>query len=348
MRVLVLTTQVLFTRGGAEIHAASLVDALRKAGHEADLASIPFKWYPPEKILDHMLACRLLDITEGNGLRADRVIALRFPAYYAPHPCKVLWVMHQHRMAFDLWGGPECDMALDPQGRLVREAVEKAERELIPQSRAVFANSQNVADRLSRCCGVRAEALYHPPRGAERFHGGPSGDWFYYPGRICPLKRQELVLRALAHTREAVKVIFAGRPDNPEYMEGLLSLAKKLHVEDRVRWEGHVTDERSIELYAGSCGVLYPAQDEDYGYVPLEAMLSEKPVVTCTDSGGPLEFIADAENGLVSAPEEEALAAAMDRLWKERAFGTEAGRRGRAKIDEKGITWDNVLKQLLA
>lgn len=348
MRVLVLTTQVLFTRGGAEIHAASLADALRKAGHEADIAAIPFKWYPPEKILDHMLACRLLDLAEGNGQKVDRVIGLRFPAYHAPHPNKVLWVMHQHRMAFDLWGEPECDLALSPQGRMVREAIEKVERTLIPEARAVFANSRNVAERLKKFCGVDAEPLYHPPRGAERFHGGEADDWLYYPGRICELKRQELVLRALARTKNPVKVIFSGKPDNPEYMDSMLALAKKLHLGDRVQWAGLVSDERMIALYSGALGVLYPAKDEDYGYVPLEAMLSEKPVLTCSDSGGPLEFITDGENGLVAAPQEESLAEAMDRLYAERTFAREAGIKGCGKLREMNLTWDNVVRRLLA
>ena len=38
-------------------------------------------------------------------------------------------------------------------------------------------------------------------------------------------------------------------------------------------------------------GVIFPPLDEDYGYVTLEAMLAAKPVITCTDSGGPLEFV---------------------------------------------------------
>ena len=41
----------------------------------------------------------------------------------------------------------------------------------------------------------------------------------------------------------------------------------------------------------------------------LEAMLSAKPVITCSDSGGPLEFVMDQQTGLVagSTPESVAL-----------------------------------------
>src|SRR5688572_32084642 len=84
MRILIGTTHVPFIRGGAEAHAEGLRDALIAAGHEAEIVAVPFKWYPPEKILEHMLACRLLDLTEVAGLPVDLFIGLKFPAYLIP------------------------------------------------------------------------------------------------------------------------------------------------------------------------------------------------------------------------------------------------------------------------
>ncbi len=343
-----LTTQVLFTKGGAEIHAQSLIDALRRAGHEAELVAIPFKWYPPERILDNLLACRMLDIGESNGLPVDRVIGLRFPAYHIPHPNKVLWILHQHRTAFDLWAKPDCDLGYYPEGQSVREAIMRSETELLPEARAIFANSRNVAGRLKEFCGLDSTPLYHPPRGAERFRTGEFGDYFFYPSRLCELKRQELVLEALARTKRPVRMVFAGKPDNPAYMEKLRTMAERFRVSSRVEWLGLISDEDMLARYAGCRGVIFPPLDEDYGYITLEAMLSAKPVITCTDSGGPLEFISDGGTGLVRAPNAEAIAEAMDTLWEDRAFGQEAGQRGRARIDELGINWPNVIAKLLA
>ena len=42
--------------------------------------------------------------------------------------------------------------------------------------------------------------------------------------------------------------------------------------------------------------------DEDYGYITLEAFFAGKPVITHTDSGGPLEFVTHEHNGLVTEP----------------------------------------------
>ena len=51
MRVAVCRPQVPFAYGGAEIFTDSLVDELRARGHEADVVSVPFKWYPGATVL---------------------------------------------------------------------------------------------------------------------------------------------------------------------------------------------------------------------------------------------------------------------------------------------------------
>src|SRR5258708_33811416 len=102
MRILIATTHVPFVRGGAEMHADGLRQALRVAGHEAEIVALPFKWYPPETILDHMLACRLLDLTEVMGAPVDIFIGFKFRAYMTHHPNKVLWPCHLQSTHYDL------------------------------------------------------------------------------------------------------------------------------------------------------------------------------------------------------------------------------------------------------
>jgi hypothetical protein len=60
------------------------MQALRSLGHEAEIVAIPFKWYPPERILAQVLACRLLDLSESGGSPIARVIGLKFPVYLIP------------------------------------------------------------------------------------------------------------------------------------------------------------------------------------------------------------------------------------------------------------------------
>jgi glycosyltransferase involved in cell wall biosynthesis len=88
--------------------------------------------------------------------------------------------------------------------------------------------------------------------------------------------------------------------------------------------------------------------DEDYGYVTLEAMLASKPVITCTDSGGPLEFVCDGETGLITEPTPQGLATAMDRLWGDRAQAKALGESGRAYYSSQKISWATVVQRLLS
>ena len=210
MRILLATTQVPFVRGGAEVLAEGLREALVDGGHEAEIVAVPFKWYPPGRILDNMLACRLLDLTEVCGIRTDLLIGLKFPAYHIPHPAKALWIVHQHRTAYDMWCHPMGDLHRYPNGKQVRDAIEQADRKLIPEARVIATISKNVSRRLEQYCGIASQPLYNPPPGSGRFHCAGSDDYLFFPSRLNRSKRQELVLQALPLTHSPVVVHFAG------------------------------------------------------------------------------------------------------------------------------------------
>jgi glycosyltransferase involved in cell wall biosynthesis len=189
----------------------------------------------------------------------DRLIGLKFPAYLIPHPRKVIWLLHQHRQAYDLWQHPLNDLHRYPNGDDVRAAIHRADCELIPQARHVFANSRNVAGRLERFCGVQATPLYHPPRDAALFYTRPAEDFLYFPSRINPLKRQDLVLEALAQTRLPVKVYFSGSAEEAGFRAEMRGADAQKRLCGPGAMVGPVSEEKKRDLYARSLGVLFPA-----------------------------------------------------------------------------------------
>jgi glycosyltransferase involved in cell wall biosynthesis len=308
--------------------------------------SIPFRFNPIEQVRRSMAIWDGEDFNLLNGHEADRVICLQFPAYYVKHPRKVLWLLHQFRLVYDLWDTPFASGAKrETDVHELRNEIIERDSEALSQIHLRFANSHNVANRLKRFNGISATPLYHPPFSAERFFTAPAENYIYAPSRLEEAKRQDVLIRAMAHVTSPVAVVLSGDGGQRAKLE---ALAAEMEVTSRVHFLGHVTDDEKLGLYAHALGVFFGPYDEDYGYVTLEAMLASKPVITCTDSGGPLEFTRDGETGCVVAPDPEEIARAIDSLYGDKTRAAELGQRGRETYEGMNISWSNVVDRLTA
>ncbi len=348
MRIAVCHPQTAFVRGGAETHTNALVRALNEAGHEAEVVSVAGKWYPATEIVHQMAVWRSIDLTESNGLPIDMVIALKFPAYLVKHERKVVWLIHQHRSAYELWDHPVyADLSKQDEGPAVRDMIWQADRIALGEAKRVFTNSINVRDRLYNSTGLPSEALYHPSPLTEALLSTEPrelGDYILFPSRLEGLKRQTLVVEAMRHARSDVRLVLVGSgPDEP----ALRRQISKAGLSNRVSIEVAVPDERLVDLYDNALGVYYGPYDEDYGYVTLEGMAARRPVVTLTDAGGPLEFVADGETGLVAHPEPSEIGAAFDGLFKDRALAKRLGDAGSEKLNASMPTWPEIVARLV-
>jgi hypothetical protein len=108
MRIVVAEARPPFMRDGAELHAQSLVTQLRRRGHDAESVALPFRGARDE-LLREAAAWRMLNLSTSNARPVDVLIATRFPTWFARHPRKVVWLIHQHRAAYDLFGTPYSD-----------------------------------------------------------------------------------------------------------------------------------------------------------------------------------------------------------------------------------------------
>jgi glycosyltransferase involved in cell wall biosynthesis len=340
--VLVCAAQAPFVTGGAEILVSELKANLERRGFRADVANVPFKWYPVSELPRQALAWRLLDVTESNGVAVDLVIPTKFPSFLVRHPRKVAWLFHQHREAYDLHGTPYCSFRATPEDEQVRQAIHAMDDTALRECRRIFTISRNVAERLARYNRLEGEALYPPPHHLGRYRTEDYGPYLFYAGRLDRLKRLDLLLDALARTRSPARLKIAGA--GPLELE-LRKQVARLGIEERVELLGFVSADALLELYARCRAAAYAPLNEDYGYVTVEAFLSRKPVVTTADAGGVLEFVTDGETGLVAEASPDALALAIDRLWSlPEARLRDMGEAGRARVE--GITWDHVIDRL--
>jgi glycosyltransferase involved in cell wall biosynthesis len=321
-----------------------LQHALLEHGHSAEIVAIPFKWYPPDEIVRQMLIWQLLDLTEANGKTIDKVITLKFPAYLVRHPNKVVWLVHQHRQAYDLWGTEYGDLHGHEGGR-VREIIMQADNRSLGEARKVFTISQNVSARLLEYNRIASQPLYPPVKQREAFFCGDYGDYIFCPSRLDALKRQHLLIEAMSLVKSDARCVVAGQGAHERELRRLIA---SLGLGARVEIVSGATDEQIAGYYANSLAVFFGPFQEDYGFVTIEALYSRKAVITLTDSGGPLEFIRDGLNGMVVAPTAETIAEAVDTLFKDRARARAMGEQSYQLAGELQLDWPHVVKSLLS
>lgn len=342
--VLVVTSSPPSVEGGHLVIGRELVAALREAGHTADLVITPVNPFGQATAYARTWSTNVRTTAEGR--RVDRVISLRFPSYAVRHPSHVSWLNHRMREYYDLW--ERFSGSLSWKNRIKegvrRRIIHTADGWLLRHNvHRIHAQSRTIQRRLSRWGGLASEVLY-PPAPRRPYRCDEYGDFLFSVSRLAPLKRQELMLRALAHPAAAgVRLVIAG--DGPE-RETLTALRRELDLDARVTFAGRLDEAALLDHLARCRAVVFPPFDEDYGFVTTEAFASAKAVITCHDSGGPAELVRDGENGFVADPTPGSLARAMHALAEDRALAARYGDAARA--DAARLTWTETVSRLLA
>ena len=342
--IAVCAAQIPFFKGGAEAHVGGLMRELAKRQYEADLINIPFKWYPRDELLNSLEVWRLLDLSESNARKIDMIITTKFPSYFAEHPNKVLWLFHQFRHLYDLWGTPYSDFDSSQAADCrFRDQLIELDTEVLRSYKRIYTNARNTAARLKKYNGIDSVPLYHPPHLAGRYFAAEDKGYILSVGRLDRLKRVDLLVRSIPFMDRQIKCRIAGT--GPE-VKNLQKLARTGGVADRVEFLGFVPDDDLLALYAHATAVYFAPWDEDYGYVTLEAFLSQKPVITACDSGGPLEFVEDGQSGIIiQSTDEKELAQKSEELFFDKDRCRRYGRAGYEKV--KDISWDTVIETLI-
>lgn len=341
MRIAVCRPQVPFAYGGAEIFTDTLVAQLRERGHEAEIVSIPFKWYPQARVLTQAFLWRLLDLSESDGRPIDLVVGTKFPSYLVRHPEKRVWLIHQFRQAYELDRTELGQFSESAEDRAIRRKVQHLDQVALGEATRLFATSGNVAGRLQRSTGLTAEVLPHPAQELAYRNEG-HGDFILSVNRLDRAKRVDLLLEAAA-LDDSLQVVVVGEGPDRERLE---SLARDKGLGSRMRFTGRVPGDEVAHLYATCFASFYAPIDEDFGLGPYESFLSGKPVVTTTDAGGPLDVVHDGSTGRVVAAEPAAVAQAAVWLRDHADEAAAFGAAGKAIAAE--VTWERAIARLLS
>lgn len=358
--ILVLGVKVPFTKGGAEILVSNLVEQLKIAGHNVDLVELPFSGYKEESWLAQAALWRSLDLSVFGGEKVDLLIGTKFPSYYVStknsNLKKSLWLVHQHRQLYDLYGGNFSGMNDQPRIEAMRRSLVETDTKAINECDYISAISHNVAERLESYNQIKAEVLYPPLPLGNAYVANASierrAPYILSVGRLCSIKRVDLMFKAIAQLPPPLRIKVVGAPDEKGIMEYYKREIDALQIWDRVDFMGRVDQKTLIKLFSECLAVYYAPYNEDYGYVTLEGFASSRPVITALDSGGVLEFVKHEKNGLIAQPNAESMAEMFNRLATDHNFADKLGANGREMVDKLGLaqnaSWSKLIAALLS
>ena len=343
MRIAVVTSSPPMAEGGHMVIARELTRALRDTGYDAHIVITPQNRFGRQA--SAYLATWLTDVGSSEGRPVDQVISLRYPSYAIRHPRHACWLNHTMREYYDLWD--RFSASLSPQARtkerLRRAIIHRADRYLLTRNvTRLFVQSRTIQQRLSMWPELRSTVLY-PPAPLRAYRCDAYDDEFLFVSRLTPLKRADLLIRALASPEGiGLRCVICGEGEDRSSLE---RLARELRVTDRVRFTGRLSDDQMIDLLGRCRAVCFPPFQEDYGFVTAEAFASRKAVVTCHDSGGPAELVTDGTTGFVCDPTPDALARALRRLADDRSLAERMGQ----QAFEAGarLRWPDTARQLI-
>lgn len=170
-----------------------------------------------------------------------------------------------------------------------------------------WANSQTTAERIEKFYHRKSEVIY-PGVDENLFHPtDKKWDFYFAIGRCIPYKKFDLLVDAF--NQNGKKLILATGTDNALFHE------LKAKSWPNIEWKFRISNREREQLYAEAKAFLFPPE-EDFGLVPVEAMMAGTPVIAY-GVGGATETVVEGKTGTFFVPQTpEALNTAIDRFEK--------------------------------
>lgn len=224
-------------------------------------------------------------------------------------------------------------------GPFIKEIIHFFDKIGLSGCETIFAQSQTVKSRKDYFPNNSMIKILYPPIDDEKHECKSYKNYIFTASRFESLKRIDLLIRAFRNIKNKdIKFKIAGKGSE---IEKFKELAKG---DKRIEFLGFVSENKLINYYNNCLFVPFIPYDEDYGFVSIEAMKSSKPVLTCHDSGGPLEFVKDGITGLVANPSVEDLSKKMELMITDKNLTKKMGMNAKCTVND--IKWKSFVEQL--
>jgi glycosyltransferase involved in cell wall biosynthesis len=166
--------------------------------------------------------------------------------------------------------------------------------------------------RDARVCYLGIDTEQFRPLGYER------ENFVVSVGAFNSLKGVDTVVESVARLpAPRPALVWVANFDDDEYRRRMSRLAADLGVD--LRLKSRVTDAELLDILNRAAVFVYAPRLEPFGYAPLEANACGTPVVAVAE-GGVREVVREGVNGLLVDREPEQIAAALDRLLRDKEF----------------------------
>ena len=353
MRIVQVTPFFYPHAGGVESHVRGLVREFVREGHDVTVVTSRFDRSLPEdeqlegyRVIRSQTLGTLLDTPVDFGVRrvvrelTPDVFHLHYPppltSYFATRE-----LVHRNVPVCLTY---HCDLELPGAGgRLLAELYQRVfVASTLDRAKRIIVHTKSYGDTSAMLRG-RDLAVIPSVVDLERFRPGLEANDIrtnlrlegkriaIFTGRLVPHKGVDVLLQALLQLPNDVALIVVGAGPR---LPSLVGQARRLRVEDRVRFCPRISDE-DLPRYLSLADVfVFPSQSrlEGFGLAVAEAMAAGLPVVIA-DMPGVREVIEPGREGLLAEPllasdladkvrtvlDDPALARRMGRAGRERA-----------------------------
>lgn len=178
-----------------------------------------------------------------------------------------------------------------------------------------------------------------------RYAVAPGDQVVMYVGRLAWQKGPDLLLDSVPSVRRAHPAANFAFVGDGEMRGQLHDQASATGLNGSVRFLGHRSGRELASLIKSADVVCVPSRNEPFGIVVLEAWSASRPVVV-SRNGGPAEFVADQENGLLVNDNPASIGEGLRAILGDIPAARRMGRNGRRLVESR-FSWDRVAAQTL-
>jgi len=178
----------------------------------------------------------------------------------------------------------------------------------------IMVNSDHVKKRLLDYYGKEVhdkDDVVYSLIDLAKFKYKKDGDFYLSYGRLDPLKRVDVIVRAFQQMPNKKLIVCSGGPSLAEIKE----LAKGYA---NIDVKGYVSDKELTDLLGSCIATIYLPINEDMGLTPIESNAAGKPCIAANE-GGPKELVKEGKTGLLIEASEENLIKAVKKLTPAKA-----------------------------